>query len=132
MDLLSDIIDAKPSNYEEAVEKKVWKDVMLKQYHLIMKNDVWDVVLRQEQKSVLTYKWIYKIKHSIDGRTDKYNTRFMTCGFSHNEVIDYDETFSLMARYTFVRAIIALAAKLEWKLHQMDMKNVFLNSVVEE
>ena len=29
---LSNIIDAEPSNYEEAIEKKVWKDVMLEEY----------------------------------------------------------------------------------------------------
>ena len=46
MALLSDIIDAKPSSFEEAVEKKVWKDAMLEEYQSIMKNDVWDVVPR--------------------------------------------------------------------------------------
>ena len=30
--LLSDIIDAKPSSFEEAVEKKVWKDAMHEEY----------------------------------------------------------------------------------------------------
>ena len=37
-----------------------------------------------------------------------------------------------MARYTSIRAIVALAAKLGWKLHQMDVKTTFLNGVVEE
>ena len=37
-----------------------------------------------------------------------------------------------MARYTSIRAIIALATKLGWKLHQMDVKTTFLNGVVEE
>ena len=37
-----------------------------------------------------------------------------------------------MARYTPIRAIMALAAKLCWKLHQMDVKTTFLNGVVEE
>ena len=34
-----------------------------------------------------------------------------------------------MARYIL---IMALAAKLGWKLHQMDVKTTFLNGVVEE
>ena len=37
-----------------------------------------------------------------------------------------------MARYTSIRAIMALVAKLGWKLHQMDVKTTFLNGVVEE
>jgi hypothetical protein len=37
-----------------------------------------------------------------------------------------------VARYTSIRAIIALAAKMNWKLHQMDVKTTFLNGVIEE
>ena len=61
--LLCDFIDKEPSSYEEAAEQKEWKDAMIKEYQLIMKNDVWDVVPRSEGKSVVTSKWIYKIKH---------------------------------------------------------------------
>jgi tRNA U34 2-thiouridine synthase MnmA/TrmU len=35
-------------------------------------------------------------------------------------------------RYTSIKDIMALAAKLGWKLHQMDVKTTFLNGVVEE
>jgi hypothetical protein len=40
--------------------------------------------------------------------------------------------FSLIARYTSIRTIIALAAKMKWKLHQIDVKTSFLNGVIEE
>ena len=82
MALLTDIIDAKPLNYTKAVEKKVWKDAMLEEYQSIMKNDVWDVVLRLEGKLVVTSKWIYKIQHVADGSIEKYKARFMARGFS--------------------------------------------------
>ena len=38
--LLCDIIVKEPSNYEEVVEKKEWKNAMIKEYQSIMKNDV--------------------------------------------------------------------------------------------
>ena len=56
--LLCDIVDKEPFDYEEVEEKKEWKDAMIKEYQLIMKNDVWDVVPRPEGKSVVTSKWI--------------------------------------------------------------------------
>ena len=129
---MSNIIDAEPSSFEEVVEKKVWKDAMHEEYQLIMKNDVWDVVPRPEGKSVITSKWIYKIKHVADGSIEKYKERFVARGLSQKEGIDYEETFSPVARYTLIRAIMALDANLGWKLHQMDMKTTFLNGVVEE
>jgi hypothetical protein len=73
-----------------------------------MKNDVWDIVLRPEGKSVVTSKWIYKIKHAVDGSVEKYKTRFVARGFSQVEGIDYEETFAPVARYTSIRTIIAL------------------------
>ena len=97
-----------------------------------MKNDVWDVVPRPEGKSVVTSKWIYNVKHAADGSIEKYKARFVARGFSQKEEIDYEETFAPVTRYTSIRAIMALVAKLVWKLHQMDVKKDFLNGVVEE
>ena len=105
---------------------------MFEEYRSIMKNDVWEVVPRRQGKSVVDSKWIYKIKHAVDGNIEKYKARFMARGFSQIEGIDYEETFSPVERYTSIRAIMALATKLGWKLHQMDVKTTFLNGVVEE
>ena len=112
MALLSNIIDVGPSSYTSSIEKKVWKDAMLEQYQLIMKNGVWDVVLRPEGKLVVTSKWIYKIKDATDGSIEKYNPRFMDRGFSQKEGIDYEDTFSPIVRYTSIRAIMVFTAKM--------------------
>jgi hypothetical protein len=92
-----------------------------------MKNDVWDIVPRPKGKSVVTSKWIYKIKHATDGSVEKYKARFVARGFSQVEGIDYEETFATVARYTSIRTIISLAASMGWRLHQMDVKTTFLN-----
>lgn len=89
---------------------------MVEECRSIMKNDLWEVVLRPEGKSMMTSKWIYKIKHATDGSVEKYKTRFVASGFSQKERVDYDETFSLIAKYTSIRAIISLASVLDWRL----------------
>ena len=130
--LLCDIIDKEPSNYEEAEEKKEWKVAMIKEYHSIMKNDVWDVVPRQKGKYIVTSKCIYKIKHATYGSIEKHKARFMAHGFSHKEGIDYEEIFAPIAIYTSIRSVISLTAVMKWNIHEMDVKTVFLNGVVEE
>ena len=82
-----------------------------------MKNDVWDVVPRPEGKSIITSKWIYKIKHVANGRIEKYKAIFMARGFYHKEGIDYKETFAPIAIYTSIRSVLALAAVMKWKIH---------------
>ena len=95
-------------------------------------NDVWDVVPRPEGTSVVTSKWIYKIKHAADGSIEKYKARFVARGFSQKEGIDYEETFAPVAKYTSIISVLSLAAVMKWKIHQMDVKTAFLNGVVEK
>jgi hypothetical protein len=80
----------------------------------------------------VTSKWIYKIKHPADGSVKNYKKIFVARGFSQVEGIDYEETFVLVSRYTSIRTIISLATSMGWKLHQMDVKNSFLNGEIEE
>jgi hypothetical protein len=53
-------------------------------------------------------------------------------GFSQKEGIDYEETFSPVARYTSIRTVLAIATVKKWKIHQMDVKIAFLNGEIEE
>jgi hypothetical protein len=48
------------------------------------------------------------------------------------EGIDYEETFSPVARYTSIWMIISLATSMGWRVHQMDVKTTFLNGEIEE
>ena len=48
--LMCDLVDQEPTNYEEAVQKKEWVEAMMKEYHSIMKNDVWDIVPKQKTR----------------------------------------------------------------------------------
>jgi hypothetical protein len=57
---------------------------------------------------------------------------FVARGFSQKEGEYYDETFSPVARYTYTRAIMSIAASMGWSLHQMDVKTTFLNGEIEE
>ena len=107
---MSQLISAEPSSYEEAASKQVWVDDMIEEYNLIMKNDVWEVVPRPTGKSVVTSRWLYKIKHAADGSVEKYKARFVARGFTQKEGNDYDETFAPLARYTTIKTIISLAA----------------------
>ena len=108
------------------------EDSMIEEYQLIMKNDVWDVVPRPKWKSIVTSKWIYKIKHAAYGNIEKYKARFVARGFSQKEGIDYEETFAPVSIYTSIRSVLALAAVMKWKIHQMDVKTAFLNGIVEQ
>jgi hypothetical protein len=125
MALMTQLIDVEPSSYEDTTRHKVWQEAMMEEYASIMKNDVWEVVPRPEDKKVVGSKWIYKVKHATDGSVDKYKARFMAKGLSQREGVDYEETFALVARFSLIRAVISLATEKGWRVHQMDVKTAF-------
>ena len=63
---------------------------MTEEYESIMKNDVWEVVPRPQGKTIVTSKWLYKIKHATYGSMEKYKVHFVARGLSQKEGIDYD------------------------------------------
>ena len=56
---------------------KKWVEEIIEEYHSIMKNDVWDIVPKPEGKSIVSSKWIFKIKHVADGSIEKYKAIFV-------------------------------------------------------
>ena len=114
------------------MQQSVWVDAMVEAYDSIVCNRVWDVVLRLEDKSVVISCWLYKVNPTTDGSVEKLKARFVALGFSHLEGINYNETFSLVARYSSITSILALSLQMGWKIHQMDVKTTFLNDMIEE
>jgi hypothetical protein len=94
MALMTKLTDFEPSTYEQAAKHGVWQEAMMEEYASIMKNDVWEVVTRKEDKRVVGSRWIYKVKHAADGSVEKYKARFVAKGFAQKEGIDYEETFA--------------------------------------
>eukprot|EP00253_Pinus_taeda_P011168 PITA_11168 len=129
---MSKLIEDEASTFEEASKHPEWKSAMNEEYQSIMKNGVWEIVPRLENKSVVTSKWIYKIKHAVDGSIDKYKGKFVARGFSQEEGIDYEEAFAPTTRYTTIQSLISLAVSMKWKVHQMDVKTAFLNGTIDE
>ncbi len=62
-----------------------------------------------------------------DGFVSRYKARLVAKGYAQTYGIDYEETYSLIAKMTTIRAIIAMATAKGRSLHQMDVKNVFLH-----
>jgi hypothetical protein len=75
---------------------------MLEEYRSIKKKNVWDIVPRPKDKSVVCSKWIYKIKHAADGSVEKFKEIFIARGYNQKEGINYEETFSPVAKYTSI------------------------------
>lgn len=72
-------------------------------------------------------EWVYRTKYNGDGTVQKYKTRLVAKRYAQQEGVDFEETFSPIARSKTVRAFLVVAAQLGWPVYQFDVKSAFLN-----
>jgi len=72
-------------------------------------------------------KWVLKIKRKTDGLIECYKARLVVKGYTQEEGIDYEDTFSPVVRITLVRLILAILAHMYLELYQMDVRTMFLS-----
>ncbi len=90
-------------------------------------NATWELVAILKDKKVIGCKWVYKVKHNVDGSMNRYKIRLVAKCYAQTYGIDYEETYSPFAKMTIIKVIIAMAVAKGCSLHQMDVKNVFLH-----
>lgn len=86
--LMSQIIAYEPSSVDKASNQQVWKDAIMEEHQSIIKNDVWDIIPRTKGKSVVSSKWLFKIKHIVNGSIEKYKAKFVARDFPQKEGMD--------------------------------------------
>ncbi|CAM8904843.1 unnamed protein product [Rhodiola kirilowii] len=105
---------------------------MQEELHQFERNKVWRLVLRPEDKNVIGTKWDFKNKLDDKGIVVRNKARLVVKGYNQQEGIDYDETFTPVARLEAIRPLIAYSTYHGFTLHQMDVKTAFLNGVLKE
>jgi Reverse transcriptase (RNA-dependent DNA polymerase) len=95
-------------------------------------NNIWELVDLLEGCKAIGNKWVLNIKRLADGSINRYKTRLVAKGYTQQEGINYEETFSHVVIFTSIRLILAIIASLDLELHQMDVKTAFLNGNLEE
>ena len=106
-----------PFTYKEAMESDSAQDwVNACQYEMdaLDKLKVWHLEPLPEGRKAVKSKWVFKKK--ADGR---FRARLVAKGFTQLEGVDFDETFSLVARFESLRLLLALATLEDWEIHQM-------------
>ena len=87
---------------------------MKKELDALSKNHTWDLVTLPLGKSVVDCKWIYKIKTHFDGSIECYKAHLVAKGFTQKYGIDYEETFTSIARISYIRTLLAVVDASKW------------------
>ena len=75
----------------------------------IEKNQTWKLVPRTKGMNVIVTKWIFKNKINEHGQVTRNKARLVCKGYAQVEGVEFDETFSLVARLEAIRMFLAFA-----------------------
>ena len=126
---------SEPKDVKEALSRpdcKLWKSAMLSELDSIKENDVWSIVDRPHNKTIIGTKWVFKIKRNSENKPEKYKARLVAKGYNQEYGIDYYETFAPVVKVQTLRTIIAIAANNKLIVHQIDINTAFLNGELNE
>jgi hypothetical protein len=86
-----------------------------------MRNSTWHLVPLQQGRNVIDCKWVFKVKHKVDGSLDRYKAHLVAKGFKQRLGIDYDDIFSPVVKPVTIRLVLFIAVLQGWSLRQLDV-----------
>jgi len=121
-----------PQNVNQASKDECWIQAMNEELDQLEKNHTLELVPRPHDKNVIGTKWIFKNKLNENGDVIRNRARLVCKGYTQQEGIDFEETFSPVARLEAIRMFLAFSSFQQIKFYQMDVKSAFLNGDLEE
>nr|GEY79319.1 putative cytochrome P450, reverse transcriptase, RNA-dependent DNA polymerase [Tanacetum cinerariifolium] len=97
-----------------------------------IRNSTWILVLKLPNANVVRSMWLFRHKYHTDGSLSRYKARLVANGRSHQYGVDCDDTFSMVVKSSTIRNVLSLVLSRNWHIHQLDVKNAFLNGDLSE
>ena len=102
-------------------EQEQWSGNIKEEIKSLHERKVWNLVDLPKGCQPIKGRWVYAIK------SDKCKKAcFIAKGFTQVFGIDYENTFSPVARFETLQLLLSLAALHDWKLEALDIKTAFL------
>ncbi|GJW10599.1 retrovirus-related pol polyprotein from transposon TNT 1-94 [Tanacetum coccineum] len=121
-----------PKYVNEALTDDSWIVAMQEELNQFIANDVWELVPKPRNMTIIGTKWVFRNKLDENGIVSRNKAMLVAQGYNQQEGIDYDETYAPISRLESIRILLAYACALDFKEFQMDVKSAFLNGFINE
>ena len=113
-----------PNTVSEALTKR---NAMREEMSALEKNKTWEIIERPKGKNIVDCKWIFTLKYKANGSLERHKARLVAKGYTQTYGVDYQETFSLIAKNEHCKNPTVTGYHYNWQLLQYDVKNAFLH-----
>ncbi|XP_077217898.1 uncharacterized protein LOC143852403 [Tasmannia lanceolata] len=92
-----------------ALDHSGWRAAMNLEMEALQTNKTWELVPLPPGARPVGCRWVYAVKHLPDGTIEHLKARFVAKGYTQTFGVDYLETFSSVAKISYVRVLLSLA-----------------------
>jgi hypothetical protein len=90
--------DGEPRSFAEAERHAAWRAAMQSEMDAVEKNYTWELADLPHGHSAITLKWVFKLKRDEADAIAKHKARLVARDFVQQKGIDFDNTFTSVAR----------------------------------
>lgn len=114
-----------PNTYNEAKQYLVWNISMGEESIALESTNTWSICFLPPDKHIISWKWVYKVEYHSDGALERHNARLVVKWYTHQERLDYNDTYSLVPKLKSVQMLLETSTTLNWSLSLLDISNAF-------
>ena len=98
----------------------------------LIQNGTWEEFILPKGANLVSTKWVFLIKETVDGKIERFKARLVARGFSQTYGTDYAETFAPTVQMDTLRMFLAMVSERDLECSQFDIKNAFTESHLKE
>ena len=126
--------EKEPRSFADAMRRPdadQWLEAAQHEIQALLDNGTWELVELPPGRKAIGSRWVFKVKRNADGSVERYCARLVAQGFSQHPGFEFTETFAPTAKWSSLRAILALAALEDLELESVDISSAYLNGELD-
>jgi len=109
-----------------------WEKAIKEELATLKAASTWRLEEALPGANIIGSKWVLKVKKDAAGNIVHYKARLVAQGFSQIGSVNYDDTYAPVAKLASMHTVIAMANRLGFEMHQIDIKGAYLNSELQD
>jgi hypothetical protein len=131
---MANALGLEPRTFAEAKRSPAWpqwKDAMEEEHNALEVHKTWRLEKPPPGFKVIGNQWVYHVKRDAAGAINRYRARLVILGNHQRPGIDCFDTYAPVAKIASIRVVLAMAARHDFEIHQIDVKSAYLNREFE-
>lgn len=105
-----------------------WYEAINYEIRALEKHGTWVIEPLPDGVNLIGSRWVFDIKRNAEGVIVRYRARLVAQGFSQVDGMDFwlTDLYAPVAKNASVRTVLAMAARKDWEIEQVDIKSAYL------